>query len=733
MANVRTNKLRVKPYADQPIVDLHGNVLSDIYGDVHRDINGYVIIGLDGVIRDALGYVVKDDLDQPLIAKWDYITSSNTAEKLIEQKIKKDEVHFDSKGRVAWDQYGLVKRNNLGNVIVGPEGIIRDFKGFALYNKKGEVLQKGRMHRYNKVSKIDPFNLPIPKSKSLSKNNWSKYINKELEQNEQIKNLIFLCEKAPPGKVLDPYLKIYIDADSEEGKKYKTFHKKCLLEKKVSEFTAEDKKIMDQLLNIKVPEGYYPRENLVVRDLINPDNKIIPNIDKILLNIAPGFFLKNNPAAKILAALISLVVSDVIPYPKIKKYISDNMLKIINKARQKTSFLFSKIMLTLFKEKPKSLEILKNIPISTVLPIILGTFTLYAGTRKNIPSSLSTAIQLFTAKTNVKIVLDTDSPVGQTRVYLQDTGVLSKGETTINLEKLGLFDENSAKDNSRDGIKIRKNTLSQNPVLLFVELISSVPYLKNTKKNLAGEISIIKNEVELNKLKMRKDADIRLTIENLKKIKEKYIIALDNIVKIVELNILQQTQRLTIEKLIAMKDNAMGAEEKKKIEGQIKEYRDGPKEIQEKMKNGELPEKIIVEFAAKSALSRLAIRDFVKIEVIKQSLISSNLLKDDAEHAIKVVLHAANSMDYSDTIRSNLNIIDDITFNLNNARKDLHNAKLKNINLIFLRINDTESVLNSVIRKIRIYEVSDPLSFYLAKGSPVSMDKVAKELNEIKN
>ena len=77
---------------------------------------------------------------------------------------------------------------------------------------------------------------------------------------------------------------------------------------------------MDQLLNIKVPEGYYPRENLVVRDLINPDNKIIPNIDKILLNIAPGFFLKNNPAAKILAALISLVVSDVIPYPKIKKY-----------------------------------------------------------------------------------------------------------------------------------------------------------------------------------------------------------------------------------------------------------------------------------------------------------------------------------------------------------------------------------------------------------------------------
>jgi hypothetical protein len=182
-----------------------------------------------------------------------------------------------------------------------------------------------------------------------------------------------------------------------------------------------------------------------------------------------------------------------------------------------------------------------------------------------------------------------------------------------------------------------------------------------------------------------------------------------------------------------MKDNAMGAEEKKKIEGQIKEYRDGPKEIQEKMKNGELPEKIIVDFAAKSALSRLAIRDFVRIEVIKQSLISSNLLKDDAEHAIKVVLHAANSMDYSDTIRSNLNIIDDITFNLNNARKDLHNAKLKNINLIFLRINDTESVLNSVIRKIRIYEVSDPLSFYLAKGSPVSMDKVAKELNEIKN
>lgn len=420
---------------DKPELDDNGNVISDIHGEVYRNKQGYVIVGKDGLIRDALGYIIKDARDLPLKAKLDYAPTESKKKSVKNRRILEDEANLNPDGSVDYDKYGVVKREKNGMVVLGADGVFRDSRGFVLKNAKGIVLKKLNYIKYNRIQDIEVANLPSKKS---------------------------------------------------SGKEIKKIS--------VKNYTEDDKVILNLLLNIKVPDGYYTETNLKLKDLIDPARNLVPNFTKVFLSLYPSFFLSSSSTTNIVVNMLALILSDSIPYPELKQKLTDEILIILSSARKQANFIFAKFVLTNFKNNPESLKILKSIPYIKLIPIILGAFAIYGGSNKNLANSLQSGISLFLADSSVPLKLDRREVV--TRSYLEDEKIISQGDTTINLKKLGLFYKTSAIDNKEKGIAIERILTFFSGGSLNIEMIVFNPYTE-TKSAAVTQIKLVKTENDL--------------------------------------------------------------------------------------------------------------------------------------------------------------------------------------------------------------------------------------------
>lgn len=463
---------------DIPVLDRNGNVISDIHGEVYRDKQGYVILGKDGLIRDALGYIVKDAKFLPLKVKFDYAPTESKKSSLNKKRILGDEAVLNPNGTVDYDKYGVVKRGKNGRVVLGVDGIFRDSKGFALKDLDGFILKKHKNFKYNRIEDIDTALLPSKKSST----------------------------RASPKKV------------------------------SIKNYTDDDKTVLNLLLNIKVPEGYYTEKNLKMKDLIDPARNLVPNFTKVFLSLYPSFFLSSSATTNIVINILALILSDAIPYPELKKKLTDEILLVLSSARKQASFVFANYILTNFKNNPGTVKILKSIPYIKIIPIILAGFTIYGGANKNLPDSLQAGISLFLADSSVPLLLNKKEVV--TRSYLENEKIISPGDTTINLKKLGLFYKTSSIDNKEKGIAIEKILTFFSSGNLKIELVVYNPYTE-TKSVSATEIDIIKTDyalaTEINKTTKRADRNIVKLNENIKYL-EDLLQDINTIKKIRELN-----------------------------------------------------------------------------------------------------------------------------------------------------------------------------------------------------
>lgn len=421
---------------DKPELDGNGNVISDIHGEVYRDNKGYVIVGKDGLIRDALGYIIKDARDLPLKAKLDYAPTESKKKSVKNRRILEDEANLNPDGSVDYDKYGVVKREKNGMVVLGPDGIFRDSRGLVLKNAKGIVLKKLNNIKYNRIEDIDVSLLPTKRSSIKAAKKVS-----------------------------------------------------------VKNYTEDDKTVLNLLLGIKIPDGYYSEKNLKLKDLIDPARNLVPNFTKVFLNLYPSFFLSSSATTNIVINVLALILSDAIPYPELKKKLTDEILVVLSSARKQANFVFAKFVLTKFKNNPETVKTLKSIPYIKLIPIILAAFTIYGGSSKNLPNSLQAGISLFLAESSVLLQLNKKEVV--TRSYLEAEKIISPGETTINLKKLGLFYKTSAIDNREKGIKIEKIlTFFSGSNSLNVGLMIYNPYTE-TKSSAVSQIKPIKTQEDV--------------------------------------------------------------------------------------------------------------------------------------------------------------------------------------------------------------------------------------------
>jgi hypothetical protein len=413
-------------------VDNYGNVLEDSYGEVSRNSKGYVILGKDGYIRDALGNIVKGVQGRPLKARIPYAPTDTAKNSLIKKRIAQDEAYLRPDGTVDYDKYGVVKRNSDGIVILGADNIFRDQNGFALFDSNGIVLEKPKNVRYIGVSDILVENLP----------------------------------KIAKGV------------------------KKTSSPKKPSNYTKDDTVLMNHLLNIKIPNGYYPQQDLTIKDLLDPSKNLVPDYTKILLNLAPKFFLRNSPVSRVILNVVALVLSDTIPYPELKSKLSNEILKVLSGARQQASVLFAKFVLTRFKDHPETLRFLRAFPFIKIVPVILAAFTIYGGVKKNLRGSLDSSISLFFSEGLVPLKLDKNEVV--TRKFLEDNKVISKGDTVVNLKNLGLFNTDTVRDNIQKGISLKKVLTFFYGSNLTVTLEVTNPYIGVRTESIT-QIELVKN------------------------------------------------------------------------------------------------------------------------------------------------------------------------------------------------------------------------------------------------
>jgi hypothetical protein len=584
------NKPVINFKLDNEIVDKFGNVISDIYGEPSRDKNGYIILGLDRVIRDYRGRAVKDILDEPLIFK------PNKTEK--SKRIIDEEIVFNDSEEIIGDRYGAVKRNSKGEVIIGPEGIIRDKDGFVMYSATDVVLKKG--YRFNYISKedIDPFTLLLPP------------INREIN---------------------------------------------------VSGVKSEDKIILDKLLNIKVPEGYFEQSNLKMNDLLDENIMANPDIVKNLLRVAPDFFIQDNFTTRVIVTIISFIVSNIIPWKDAKRFLASKFLDIISNSKNNANIKFANFILKLEKTNPKIHKKISTFTFPDLLKVLLGGYTLLVTGKKLAPQALSSSINTFINKTNVKLILDSNRSVDVTRIYLENNKLINKRSNTIDLSKLGLLNENSVGDNALKGIKIEFSQDDKDFPLYISNFTITNIYSSNLKKNTVFRINPYKN----NQNKLDLISEYKNRTEDILKRAKDIIFGYANAVSYMNL-IEDVTLDNQILKNIRLSDNK-----------EIKKYiSDKNKSISE------------------------------KLDILKAANI--NVTPDEINLINKIRL----SRNFSNLLRSSHNSLNDVIFTSEKIISDLSKITLKNYNIEFFILDDTLGSLSIILDKIDYYDPEDPLKFY---------------------
>jgi hypothetical protein len=634
---------------DGVFLNSKGQVLYDNYGTVQTDKNGKVIIGNDGVIRDYLGYVVKDAKGNPLIAKYTFDPKSSIAKKIFTEKMIADnQVYLNKFGQVERDRFGIVKRNSNGEVVIGPEGIIRDEKGFALFDSDSNVLRKGPTHIYNTPLDFNDISVKL--------------------DIDELNNLIKMCKNSPPGKLYNPKSKKYIKRNSPKGMLLEDFNKTCA--ENQTKIDPKDKVIIETILNLKVPKGVYPSDNLLLKDVLAPENKMIPDVNNALIKAAPEFFVSNTLIGQIISAVIIILMSTVSENKDLKRKFIDKLLSVISKARKKATFIYLDLVLRFFKNKPEIVKLLTSVSLLSSIPLLVGSLFIY---RKNFKNSLDR----YVSSKVVPLILDTASPLDKTRVFLESSGVINKGDTVVNPVKLSLESDYFINNNKR-GIYINYNLLNKKDNLLVKFLTTNV-YLDNAMTPVVEQLRLVKTENELYEVKGDLYFIVSDILNDILKYETTYYAAIDFI------NKAQTLRDIDIELNYA-------------------ESRFSPKEYNTSpgyMKNIFKKESIL--------------------EFFRQSGMNYN------KETQKILIEAGDNLMYSNILRDNLNILAKVKYNMNIAKLDIQKATIRNINTVLVNLKASLSVFKSTLSKVRKYDPEKPLDFFILKKDPLEIEKEAFE------
>lgn len=464
--------------------------------------------------------------------------------------------------------------------------------------------------------------------------------------------------------------------------------------------TSEDAAILRQILNIKIPEKFYSKPGLILGDLVKAgDPTLLGGVTKAIYNAAANFVFGENTVVNTLLKIVTLIVSNAIPYEPLKTYLVSKILKIIKVAKVGANFTFMEIYLRLFNKKLSPLAIFRNFSFVLVLPVIIGSFAFYTRTdrEESILKYVENAAKSFVSKNYALIVTETPEITGETNVFLVKEKVIKEGENIVKLEKLGIFSPEIPQLNPA-GIYVEYNPLSyisKKPINL--RLIANVPYLDNSSKFLSGDISLIRTVRDLETLKEKLTTLVKFYTENLEGIARWYSAILEIVELVIKYDTFVRDFSYTIQDLKNSNDP--------KKELKIKIYEDLGEDIltKEGIRGKSL--------ADKYSLPEKAITKFVELKKIRETLLLSGINTKIKDHTEKV-LEAAGTPVFIKTVRDNLNVINNTRSKLVQADRDIKSSNLKNINIISLRVDDTASVLSSVINKIKKYDTSKPLEFF---------------------
>lgn len=469
--------------------------------------------------------------------------------------------------------------------------------------------------------------------------------------------------------------------------------------------SKDDKEVLDKILDIKIPEKFYSKPNLVLRDLLRPgDTNLVAGITKALFSLAPSVLFGDSTVVKILVRIIALLISNAIPYEEVKVYIVSKMLKIIKNTKVGINFAFTESFLKLFKKKPASIKIFRNLSFAIVLPVVLGSFAFYkkSNNEENMFKYLEEASKAFLTKNFAPFNTETKELTGQTREYLVSQRIIKREDSVVKLEKLGIYSSEISKLNP-NGITIIYNPILGSAKPLNLRFTAHVPYLDNATKFLSGDITVVVSQQQLETVKQSLLELVKFYIENLQEIDIMYSSILENISLVERYATIKRAHDYTISDLRQNSSN----------EAKIKAYENsGIKIIEERdTKSG---------LARKYSLPELAISQFIEMRDIRKRLSYSSL---DIEKHSNVILEASNSVQFAGVLRANLNIIKDTESKLRSAKRDVTSATLKNINILVLRIEDTASVLSSAIQRIKKYDRTNPASFFSSKITPIVLNE----------
>jgi hypothetical protein len=476
------------------------------------------------------------------------------------------------------------------------------------------------------------------------------------------------------------------------------------LEKKSS--NTEEKKILDEILNIQIPGNYYPGKKLVLKDLVKQqDAGLILEITKGLYGFVEKIGLGSSSIAFTFIKIIALIASTAIPFPEVRTFIISKTLAIIKTAKSTANLVFAEIYLKLFDKKLSTVSYYKKLSFAVVLPVVVGSFYLFTrtGKQESIVGFLEDSYKKALSKNYSPFFTETSEITGETNKFLISEKIIKEGETKLKLEKLGIDNPEISKLNPK-GVGITYNPILGTDKPINLRFIARVPYLDNSEKFLSGDVGLVKNSKDIESIKEKLTYLVKFYEENLGGISSWYttIQRITGLAK--RYDDLIRTINFTVE------DMKRNGEPVLKI--QIYE---------------DLGEQILTEGLQKKSLSikydlpEQAISNFIELKDITSQLLLSGINISNQNNRQKI-LEASRTPQFVNTLRSNLNIINDTRKKLLEANRDIKSSNLKNINLVSLRVDDATSVIASAINRIKKYNTSNPLEFYSNTIEPVVIE-----------
>jgi hypothetical protein len=472
----------------------------------------------------------------------------------------------------------------------------------------------------------------------------------------------------------------------------------------------EEKRILDQILNIQIPDNYYPGKKLVLKDLVKQqDSGIILEITKGLYGLFEKIGLGSSIAFAFIK-IIALIASSAIPFPEVRTFIIAKTLAIIKTAKSTANLLFAEIYFKLFDKKLSTVSYYKKLSFATVLPVVIGSFYFFSssvggrtGNQESIVRFLEDSYKKALSKNYTPFFTETSEITGETNKFLVSEKIIKEGETTIKLEKLGINDPEISKLNPK-GVGITYNPVFGTDKPINLKFTARVPYLDNSEKFLSGDVGLVKKSKDIESIKEKLTYLVKFYEENLGGISSWYttIQRITNLSK--RYDDLVRTINYTVE------DMKRNGEPVLKI--QIYE---------------DLGQKILTEGLQKKSLSvkydlpEQAISNFIELKDIMSQLLLSGINISN-QNIRQKILEASRTPQFVNTLRSNLNIINDTRKKLLEANRDIKSSNLKNINLVSLRVDDATSVIASSINRIKKYDTSNPLEFYSNTIEPVVIE-----------